>query len=60
MAIKARAGKDHRFQDLYRHLGAEFLLHCWNGLNKDAASGVDEVTASEYAEECMPTMRPQR
>jgi len=49
IAIKARACKHHRFQDLYRHLDAGFLLHCWGDLNKDAASGVDEVTASEYA-----------
>lgn len=51
IAIKARACKRHRFQDLYRHLDAEFLLHCWNDLNKAAASGVDEVTAGAYAKE---------
>jgi group II intron reverse transcriptase/maturase len=51
IAIKARACKHHRFQDLYRHLDVEYLLHCWHDLNKAAASGVDEVTASEYAAE---------
>ncbi len=51
IAIKARAEKQHRFRDLYRHLNAEFLLACWHDLNKDAASGVDEVTAAEYAQE---------
>jgi len=51
IAIKARADKRHRFQDLYRHLDAEFLLACWHDLNKDAASGVDGVTAAEYAKD---------
>jgi RNA-directed DNA polymerase len=49
IAIKARADKRHRFQDLYRHLDADFLLACWHDLNQDAASGVDGVTAAEYA-----------
>ena len=51
IAIKARACKRHRFQDLYRHLDAEFLLHCWGELNKNAASGVDGVTAAAYAQD---------
>ncbi|MGH8627619.1 MAG: hypothetical protein ACREYC_20895 [Gammaproteobacteria bacterium] len=49
IAIKARADKRHRFQDLYRHLDADFLLACWHDLNQDAASGVDGVTAAGYA-----------
>jgi group II intron reverse transcriptase/maturase len=51
IAIKARADKRHRFQNLYRQLDAEFLLHCWGKLNKVAASGVDGVTACEYAQD---------
>jgi len=51
IAIKARACKRHRFRDLYRHLDAELLLHCWGDLNKAAASGVDGVTAEAYAED---------
>jgi RNA-directed DNA polymerase len=50
IATRAKACKHHRFRDLYRHLNAEFLLSCWSGLNKDAASGVDEVTAQAYQE----------
>lgn len=50
IANKARADKRHRFRDLYRCLNAEFLLACWADLNKDAASGVDGVTAAAYAE----------
>ena len=51
IANKAKSRKQHRFRDLYRCLNAELLRHCWGDLNKSAASGVDEVTASEYAEE---------
>ena len=45
IAKRASAGKDHRFQDLYRCLDANLLLACWGDLNQDAASGVDQVTA---------------
>ena len=50
IANKAKADKHHRFRDLYRCLNAELLMHCWGGLNKAAASGVDGVTAAAYAE----------
>lgn len=50
IAKRARAHKHHRFRDLYRCLNAEFLRRCWGDLNKDAASGVDEVTAAAYEE----------
>jgi RNA-directed DNA polymerase len=50
IANKAKADKQHRFRDLYRCLDAELLLHCWDELNYDAASGVDGVTAAVYAE----------
>ena len=49
IAEKAKADKQHRFRDLYRELNAGFLLTCWRDLNKNAASGVDKVTAEEYA-----------
>jgi retron-type reverse transcriptase len=48
IAKRARARKDHRFQDLYRCLDAELLRNCWRDLNKKAASGVDGVTAEAY------------
>jgi RNA-directed DNA polymerase len=51
IANKARVNKRHRFRDLYRCLNAELLLACWHDLNKDAASGVDKVTAEVYAED---------
>ncbi len=51
IANRAKACKHHRFRDLYRHLNAEFLLHCWGDLNKSAASGVDEMRAEVYAQD---------
>ena len=48
IAKRARACKDHRFQNLYRCLDAELLRSCWRDLNKKAASGVDGVTAEAY------------
>ena len=50
IAIKAKESAKYRFQDLYRLLNAPFLMYCWMDLNKNAASGVDEVTAEAYQE----------
>ena len=50
IAFKAKSCKAHRFQNLYRRLNAGFLMECWYGLNKNAASGVDKVTATLYQE----------
>jgi RNA-directed DNA polymerase len=49
IANKAKADKHHRFRDLYRCLDVDLLRACWDDLNKDAASGVDNVTAEVYA-----------
>jgi RNA-directed DNA polymerase len=49
IANKARVDKQQRFRDLYRCLDTERLLDCWHDLNKEAASGVDQVTAEAYA-----------
>lgn len=51
IAEKAKADKQHRFRDLYRELTAEYLLRCWPDLNKAAASGVDRITADDYAKD---------
>jgi hypothetical protein len=32
-------------------IDAELLLWCWGDLNQDAARGVDQVSAAEYAKE---------
>ncbi|MGH8538240.1 MAG: group II intron reverse transcriptase/maturase [Gammaproteobacteria bacterium] len=51
IANKAKADKQHRFRDLYRCLTKEYLLACWQELNRDAASGVDGVTAGDYGKD---------
>ena len=47
-ANKARVDKHHHFRDLSRCLDAELLLDGWHDRNKDAASGVDQMTAEAY------------
>ncbi len=51
IATKAKANAKHRFQNLYRCLNAELLNQSWQGLNKNAASGVDKVTAEAYGQD---------
>jgi len=57
IATRAKTCKDHRFQDLYRMLDVDLLLQCWRALNKDSASGVDEVTAADYGQELMENIQ---
>ncbi len=49
IANRAKESKHHRFRNLYQEVNAELLKHCWQDLNKDAASGVDGLTAETYA-----------
>lgn len=51
IAKRARSCRDHRFRDLDRLLNVDLLRECWHDLNKDAASGVDGVTAEAYQED---------
>ena len=48
IALTASLHKTHRFRNLYRELTPELLLSAWIGINKDAASGVDKMTAMQY------------
>src|SRR5882724_2143714 len=48
IAKKARSDKRYRFRNLYRELNEELLLDSWRLLRKDAALGVDGVSAAEY------------
>jgi retron-type reverse transcriptase len=57
IANRARVRKHHRFRDLYRCLNADFLRCCWDDLNKDAASGVDGITAKDYEEDLEANLR---
>jgi len=48
IAKKARQDGKYRFCDVYRLINEEMLLVAWNEINKNAAAGVDRVTAREY------------
>jgi len=51
IAKKAQEQKKHRFGSLYEMLNEENLLECWRYIRKDAACGVDRVSAREYEED---------
>src|SRR6266576_6953084 len=48
IAKKAESDKRYRFRNLYRELNEELLKDSWRLLRKDAALGVDRVSAAEY------------
>ena len=48
IAKKAKSDKRYRFRNLYRELNEELLRDSWRLLRKDAALGVDLVSAAEY------------
>lgn len=49
ITVKAGQAKTHRFENLYGRLDESLLQASWQRLNKRAASGVDGVTAAQYA-----------
>jgi RNA-directed DNA polymerase len=48
IAKKAARQKGSRFRNLYGMLDEDFLKQCWCDIRKDAASGVDQVSAQAY------------
>jgi RNA-directed DNA polymerase len=57
IANKASTDKDHRFRNLFGLLTVTFLLSCWERVNKKAASGVDRVSARDYAQGLVDNVR---
>jgi RNA-directed DNA polymerase len=57
IAKRAREQKKHRFQDLYRMLNEGYLLDCWRYIRKDAAYGVDKMSAGEYERDLEENIR---
>jgi RNA-directed DNA polymerase len=58
IANKAKDRKHYRFLNLYRLIGDEtFLLECWRDIRKDAAYGVDRVSAQQYGENLIENIR---
>lgn len=50
IANKAAQDQAYRFRNLISLLTIEFLLRCWQSVKKKAATGVDRITAHEYAQ----------
>jgi len=48
IANKAQAQPQHRFGNLYELLNEAYLKECWHDIRKDAAYGVDRVSAQDY------------
>ena len=48
IAEKAKRLPQHRFGNLYRLLNEELLKDSWQYVRKDAALGVDQVSAAAY------------
>ena len=48
IAKKAREQPKHRFGNLYELLDEAYLRECWGEIRKDAAYGVDQVSAEAY------------
>lgn len=48
IAKKAKSERRYRFRNLYRELNEEMLHDSWRLIRKDAAYGVDRVSAAEY------------
>jgi RNA-directed DNA polymerase len=58
IANKAKDRKHYRFLNLYRLIGDEnFLLDCWSDIRKNAAYGVDRVSAQQYGENLIDNIR---
>ena len=47
-AKKAQSQKQYRFRDRYGLLNEELLKECWRDIRRDAAYGVDRVSAQDY------------
>ncbi len=48
IAEKAKSQKGYRFRNLYGMLNEQLLWECWRDIRKNAAYGVDEVSAQDY------------
>src|SRR5262245_53318372 len=57
IANKAKSDKRYRFRNLYRELNEALLLDSWRLLRKDAAVGVDRVSAAEYEQNLVEHIR---
>jgi hypothetical protein len=49
IAKQAQEQPKHRFGNLYEVLNAPCLKECWRDIRQEAASGVDRISAHDYA-----------
>ena len=49
LAPQAQSQQPYRFRHLYGMFNADVLRDCWRAIKKNAAYGVDRVSAQEYA-----------
>jgi len=57
IAEKAKREKKYRFRNLYGMLNEEYLIRCWGDIRKEAACGVDRVSAEEYQRNLIANIR---
>ncbi len=57
IANKAKDRKHYRFLNLYRLIDENLLLECWSDIRKNAAYGVDRVSAQQYGENLIENIR---
>ncbi len=57
IANKAKDRKHYRFLNLYRLIDENLLLECWSDIRKNAAYGVDRVSAQQYGENLIDNIR---
>ena len=57
IAQKAKTKKQHRFGNLYELLNEAWLKECWRDIRKDAAYGVDRVSARDYEQNLDENLR---
>jgi retron-type reverse transcriptase len=57
IAAKARSEPNFQFTSLFHRMNEELLRGCFEGLRKNAASGIDGVTQDPYAEQLDENLR---
>jgi group II intron reverse transcriptase/maturase len=57
IANKAKDRKYYRFLNLYRLIDENLLLECWRDIRKNAAYGVDRVSAQQYGENLIERLK---
>lgn len=57
LAKKAQEQKQYKFRDLYVLINEELLLDSWRLIRKDAAYGVDRISAQDYEQNLEENIR---